>query len=170
MPRSLKRASDRLSATSSRSLEHVDVDGSLVVHAGREHLAAGRRNGRIPQDDLRRDTAHRLDAERQRGDVQQQQIAVAGDENVRLHGRAERHDLVGIELAVRGLAKQLPPSGERAACGSIRRPAQLHRLRGLEVRVRQRLQARASVRSTIGRISASKSARVNRLPRSSVSS
>ena len=36
------------------ALQHVDVDRGLVVDAGREHLAAGRRNRRVAQDDLRR--------------------------------------------------------------------------------------------------------------------
>ena len=108
MPRSLKRASERLSPHQfALALQHVDVDGGLVVGAGREHLAARRRNRRIAQDDLRHHAAQRFDAERQRRHVEQQHLATAADEDVGLHGGAERDDLVGIQFAVRRPAEQL---------------------------------------------------------------
>ena len=135
------------------ALQHVDVDRGLVVDAGREHLAAGRRNRRVAQDDLRHHAAHRLDAERQRRDVEQQHLAVAGDEDVGLHRGAERDDLVGIELAVRRPAEQLlDQRGARAGCASSRRPARLRR----SATARRPASASAwrhgpSVRSTSGR-------------------
>ncbi len=57
--------------------------------------------------DLRPHAAHRLDAERERGHVEQQHLAVAGDEDVGLNGGAERHDLVRVQFAVRRPAEQL---------------------------------------------------------------
>ena len=125
------------------ALQHVDVHGRLVVDGGREHLAAGRRNRRVAQDDLRHHAAHRLDAERERRHVEQQHLAVAGDEDVGLHGGAERDDLVGVQLAVRRPAEQLADQApdERDA----RRAADqddLVDLRRLEARVGERLPAR----------------------------
>jgi hypothetical protein len=89
------------------ALQHVNVDGRLVVDRGREHLAAGGWNRGVAQDDLRHHAAHGLDAERQRRHVEQQHLAVAGDEDVGLHGGAERHHFVRIQLAVRAAAEQL---------------------------------------------------------------
>ncbi len=144
MPRSLKRASERLSATSSRSPCSTWMSTAVWLSTrGREHLAAGRRDRRVAQDDLRRHAAHRLDAERQRRHVEQQHLAVAGDQDVGLHGGAERDDLVGVQLAVRRPAEQLAdqPADERDA----RRAADQHDLvdlRRLEPGVGQRLAAR----------------------------
>ena len=108
MPRSLNRASERQSVGQlTLALQDVDIDRRLVVDAGREHLASARRNRRIAQDDLRHHSAHRLDAEAERCDVEQQHLAPAADQDVGLHRRAQRHDLVGIQLAVRRSTEQL---------------------------------------------------------------
>jgi hypothetical protein len=122
----------------------VDIDRGLVVDAGREHLAAGGRNGGIPQNDLRRDAAHRLDAERERRDIEEQHLAVAGDQNVGLDRGAERHDLVGVELAMRRLAEQFcDQSAHEGNAGGPADQDDLVDLRGVELRVAERLQARA---------------------------
>ncbi len=89
------------------ALQHVDVHGRLVVDRGREHLAAGGRNRRVAHDDFRHHAAHGLDAERERRHVEQQHVAVAGDEDVGLDRRAKRHHLVRIQFAVRRTAEQL---------------------------------------------------------------
>ena len=121
----------------------MDVHGRLVVDERREHLAAGRRNRGVAQDDLRHHAAHRLDAERQRRHVEQQHLAVAGHQDVGLHGGAERDDLVGVQLAVRRPAEQLADQAtdERDA----RRAADEHDLvdlRRAELGVGERLTAR----------------------------
>src|SRR5205814_7826605 len=124
------------------TLDDVDVDAGLVVYAAREHLAPARRDRRVAHDDLRYDAAHRLDAERERRDVEQQHLAAAADENVGLHGGAERHDFVGIQLAVRRPAEQLfdHAAHERDAGGSANEHRFVDILR-LEAGVGQRLPA-----------------------------
>ena len=89
------------------ALHDMDVDAGLIVDARREHLASARRDRRVAHDDLRHHAAHRLDAERERRDVEQEHLAAAADENVGLHGGAEGDDLVWIELAVRLAPEQL---------------------------------------------------------------
>src|SRR3712207_7633287 len=55
-----------------RSLQDVDLDRGLVVLGGREDLALAGRDRRVALDELRHDAALGLDAERQRGHVEQQ--------------------------------------------------------------------------------------------------
>ena len=45
--------------------------------------------------------------ERQRRDVEQQHVGDPAGQDLGLHRRAERHDFVGIELAMRRLAEEL---------------------------------------------------------------
>ena len=115
------------------------------------------------------DAAHRLDAERQRRHVEQQHLAVAGDQDVGLHRGAERDDFVGVQLAVRRPAEQL--ADQAADQRNPRRSADQHDFVDLR-RARGRRRpapggtARACARRS-ARISASNSARVKRLRRSS---
>ena len=51
------------------ALEHVNLDGGLVVGSGRIGFGFFGRNGRVGFDDDVIDTAHGLDAQRQRGHV-----------------------------------------------------------------------------------------------------
>ena len=78
MPRSSKRASERQSATSSRSpcttwMRHR----GLAVLEGGEVLRLGDRDRAVALDDALDQAAHRLEAQRQRDHVEQQQLAVA---------------------------------------------------------------------------------------------
>jgi hypothetical protein len=79
---------------------------------------AGNRRG--PRDDPLDHPAHHLDAERERNHVEQQDVLLQlarARQDVGLDGRADRHDLVGIEARVRGLSEQLRdhPAHERHA-------------------------------------------------------
>ena len=115
MPRSSKRASERQSATSSRSpcttWIAIAVWPSLkVVNSCARAIGIVA----VARNDLLDQPAHRLESERQRDDVEQQPVvaarAVAG-ERVGLDRRAERDHLVGIEIGQRRLAEEL---GDRA--------------------------------------------------------
>ena len=76
----------------------------------------------------------RLDAERQRGDVEQDQVLDVAAQDAALDGGADRHDLVGIDLAVRLLAEDLlhrldhlgvrvwPPTSSTSSIWSARQP------------------------------------------------
>uniref|UniRef100_A0AAG5CQB1 Uncharacterized protein n=1 Tax=Anopheles atroparvus TaxID=41427 RepID=A0AAG5CQB1_ANOAO len=56
------------------TLEHLDQHAGLVVRVGGEGLRLLRRDGGVALDQHRHNTAGRLDTERQRGHVEQQQI------------------------------------------------------------------------------------------------
>ncbi len=124
------------------TLQHMDVHAGLIVDTGREHLASARRNSGVAQDDLRHHAAHRLDAERERRNVEQQHLSPAADQNVRLHRRAQRDDFVGIQLAVRRAGEQLldNPTDERNTGGTADEHRFVNVLR-FETRVRQCLAA-----------------------------
>ena len=110
MPLRSKRANERQSLGEfALALHDVDGDVGLAVDAGGEVLGGAGRDGGVALDDLRDDAAEGLDAERERGDVEQQQVlggraGGAAGEDLRLHGGAEGDHLVGIEFGVRLLA------------------------------------------------------------------
>jgi hypothetical protein len=87
---------------------------------------------------------HCLDAKRQRGHVEQQHLAVAGDEDVGLYAGAQRHHFIRIQLAVRAAAEQF---FDLAAHERYSRRAadqdDLVDLRRLEASIGERLTARA---------------------------
>ena len=86
------------------ALHHMHGQRRLSVAEGGELLRPRRRNRRVARNDLFHQPAHRLQAQRERDDVEQQPVvargAVAGEE-VGLHRRAERDDLVRIEVVER---------------------------------------------------------------------
>ncbi|CAB4873131.1 unannotated protein [freshwater metagenome] len=85
----------------------MDLDRGLVVLGGREDLRLLRRDRCVALDQARHDAALRLDAERQRGDVEQQDVLHVAGEHAGLDRRADGDDLVRIDAAVRLLAGQL---------------------------------------------------------------
>ena len=112
------------------ALQHVDLDLRLVVRRRREGLAALGRDRRVALDQLGRDAAERLDAERERRHVEQEHVLHLAREHAGLDRRADRDDLVRVHAAVRLLAEEAPsrapaPSG----CASSRRPARPRRCR-----------------------------------------
>ena len=89
------------------ALEHVDLDLGLVVVGGRERLRALRRNRRVALDQLRHHAALGLDAEGQRGDVEQQDVLDVAGQHAGLDRGADGDDLVRVDALVRVLAGQL---------------------------------------------------------------
>ena len=85
----------------------MHVDGRLPVHRGREVLLGHGGDRRIARDQHAHDAPQRLDAQGERGDVEQEHVRDPARQDVRLHGGAEGHHLVGIELAVRRLPEEL---------------------------------------------------------------
>ena len=88
------------------ALEDVDLDLALVVRGGREDLRLRGRDRRVPLDEPGHDAAERLDAERQRRDVEQQDVLDLAAEHAGLDRRADRDDLVGVDAPVRLLAAE----------------------------------------------------------------
>ncbi len=89
------------------ALEDVDLDRRLVVLGGREDLRLAGRDRRVALDQLRHHAALGLDAERQRGDVEQQHVLDVAGEHAGLDRGADGDDLIGVDAAVRLLAGQL---------------------------------------------------------------
>ena len=89
------------------ALEDVHLDRGLVVLRGREDLGLLRRDGRVALDELRHHAAPRLDAERERGDVEQEDVLDLALEHAGLKRGADGDDLVGVDALVRVLADDL---------------------------------------------------------------
>ena len=81
------------------SLYDMDIHSGLVVGRGREDLGGPGRDGGIPLDERSRHAAERLDGKRQRGHIQEKDIArsLISRELSALHRRAESHALVRVQ-------------------------------------------------------------------------
>merc|ERR1719217_87378 len=90
------------------ALEHLDRDGRLVVRVGREGLALLGGHRRVARNERRHHLASRLEAERERRHVKQEQVlglrGASAREDGGLHGGAVRHGLVGVDRLGRLLA------------------------------------------------------------------
>ena len=89
------------------TLEHVDLHARLVVLGRREDLRLAGRDRGVALDQLRHHAALGLDAEGQRGHVEQEHVLHVAGEHARLDGGAHGHDLVRVHAAVRVLAGEL---------------------------------------------------------------
>ena len=89
------------------ALQDVDLHARLVVLGGREDLGLAGRDGRVALDQLRHHAALGLDAEGERGDVEQEDVLDVAGQHARLDGGADGHDLVRVDAAVRLLAGEL---------------------------------------------------------------
>ena len=89
------------------ALEDVHLDLGLVVVGGREDLRLLRRDRGVALDQLRHHAALGLDAQRQRGHVEQQDVLDVAGEHAGLDRGADGDDLVGVDALVRVLAGQL---------------------------------------------------------------
>src|SRR6185295_18046604 len=83
------------------ALKNVNVDARLIIDPGREHLRRRSRNRRIAVDDFRDNSAHRLDTEAQRSNVEQKQFAPAAREDIGLDRGAKSDYFIGVEFDVR---------------------------------------------------------------------
>ena len=85
----------------------MDLNARLIVRRRGEHLTLRGRDGRIAVDDLRADTAERLNTERERGDIEEQHVLDLTDQHAALNRRADGYALIGVH-ALRGfLAEDL---------------------------------------------------------------
>ncbi|GIX66395.1 NAD-specific glutamate dehydrogenase [Babesia caballi] len=78
------------------TLVHLDAHLRLVVGGSGEDLALLGRDGRVAVDQPREDAAQSLDTQRERADVQQQQVLDLPLEHAGLNRRAHRHRLVRV--------------------------------------------------------------------------
>jgi len=89
------------------ALVALDLDRGLAVGRRREHFALARRNGRVPLNELGEHAAQRLDAQRQRRDVEQQDVLDFAAQHAALHRGTHRDDFIGVHALVRLFAEQL---------------------------------------------------------------
>ncbi len=87
------------------ALEHADGHGRLVVLGGREDLGLLGRDGGVALDQRGEHTAQGLDAQGQRGHVQQQHVLDVALQNASLNGSAQSHDFIRVHTLVRLLAE-----------------------------------------------------------------
>ena len=105
---------------STLTLVDLDQDTGLVVGVGREDLGLLRRDGGVTLDERRHDTTRRLDTERERCDIEEEEVlsllrSVTGEDGG-LHGGTVRDGLVGVDtlrgLLVEVLLKELLGLGD----------------------------------------------------------
>src|SRR6185369_799502 len=87
------------------ALQDVDGDGGLVVVGGRENLAGLGRDRRVLLDQLGHDATQGFDAERQRGDVEEQHVLDFALQYAALDGGADGDGFIGIDVLARFLAE-----------------------------------------------------------------
>ncbi|EPE99888.1 NAD-specific glutamate dehydrogenase [Rhizobium grahamii CCGE 502] len=89
------------------TLRNADGDGLLVVVGGREGLALLGRDRGVTLDQTGEDATEGLDAERQRGHVEEQNVLDVALENAGLDGGAECDDFIRVDALMRLLTEQL---------------------------------------------------------------
>ena len=91
------------------ALALVDLDRHrrLVVVGRREGLRELGRDGRVLLDHLRHHAAERLDAERERGDVEQQHVLAVAGQDLALDRGADGDRFIGVDVLARLLAEEL---------------------------------------------------------------
>ena len=110
------------------ALEDVHLDARLAVGRRREDLLLLRRDGRVARDHRRHHAAQRLDAERQRRDVEEHHVLHVAGEHARLHRRADaRRPRPGSRPCAAPCRRTSSPSPAPAGCASSRRRARPRR-------------------------------------------
>ena len=89
------------------ALQDVDLHRGLVVLGRGERLRLLGRDRRVALDELGHHAALGLDAEGERGDVEQQDVLDLAGQHAGLDAGADGHDLVGVDAAVRVLAREV---------------------------------------------------------------
>ena len=129
------------------ALQHLDLHRRLVVVGGREHLRTLHRDRAVALDELRHDLTLGLDAERQRRDVEQQDVLDVALQHAGLDRRTGRNRLVGVDALVRLLAGELVHEvGDRGHARAAADEDHVVDLRLVEPGVPDRLLERAAAR------------------------
>ena len=140
MPASWKRPSVRLSAAIGRSPCSTWISTAVWLSAAVEKISLFCVGMVVLRSmSFGHDTAQRLDAQRQRGDVEQEDVLHVAGQHAALNGRADGDDFVRVDALVRLLAEDsLHQLLDDAACASIRRRARTSSMSlGCQLRVRR---------------------------------
>ena len=125
------------------ALQDVHLHRGLAVGGGGENLALAGGDGGVARDQRGHHAAQRLDAERERGDVEQQHVLHFARQHARLHRRAHPHHFVGVDALVRlALEEFLHHLLHPRDAGGAAHQHHFVNLAGLEPGVFQRLLAR----------------------------
>ncbi|ABV14455.1 hypothetical protein CKO_03372 [Citrobacter koseri ATCC BAA-895] len=89
------------------TLQHMDGYRRLVVFRGREHLAVLGRDSGVFADQRRHYAAHGFDTQRQRGNVQQQNVFHITGQYAALHRCANSNSFVRVNVFTRFFTKEL---------------------------------------------------------------
>jgi hypothetical protein len=120
------------------ALQHVDLHAGLVVAGRAEGLALLGGDGGVGLDQLGHHTAHGLDAEAQRGNVQQQHVLHFTGEHAALDGGAHGHHFVRVHALAGLFAEEfLHRLLDRRDAGAAAHQDHLIDLAGLQARVLQ---------------------------------
>src|SRR5205814_4546853 len=85
-----------------------DLHRRLIVVSRGEGLALFRRDRGVARNEHGGNSTERLDAERERSDVEQQNVFLLAGKDRTLDRSADRHDFVRVHALVRLLAEELP--------------------------------------------------------------
>ena len=96
-----------MSRTSSLTLVDLDLDSALEVSSGGEDLGLLGGDSGVTVDQTGEDTTEGLDTERQRRDVEEENVGLLTAENTCLNRGSESDDFVRIYRLVRVLAEVL---------------------------------------------------------------
>ncbi|BBG29039.1 hypothetical protein ZBT109_0241 [Zymobacter palmae] len=83
------------------TLQHVNGHGRLVIFCGREDLRFLGRDRRVLLDDRRHDTTHRFDTQRQRGNVEQQDVFDIAAQNTTLDRSTQCYGFIRVDVFAR---------------------------------------------------------------------
>ncbi|KFC13972.1 NAD-specific glutamate dehydrogenase [Cutibacterium acnes HL202PA1] len=115
------------------TLEYLDHHRRLIVLSSSEHLRTLGRDGGVALDDLGHHAALGLNAEAQRGDVEEQYIFDLTLQHTGLQGGAEGHNLIGVDALVRILTSEfLDELGDSGHTGRTTNEDDLVDLRDVE--------------------------------------
>jgi hypothetical protein len=89
------------------ALEHVDFHAGLIVAGGGENFRFARRDRGVALDQLGEHATERLDAERERGHVEQEHVLHFALEHAALDAGADGDDFVRVHALMRSLVDQL---------------------------------------------------------------
>ena len=88
------------------ALQNVDFNAGLVVSSSGEDLALLGGDGGVALNDLGANAAQSLNAQAQRGNIQQQQTLNVALQNTALDGSADSNTFIGVDALERLFAKE----------------------------------------------------------------
>ena len=148
------------------ALQDVDLNAGLVISRSGEDLALLGGDGGVAVNDLGADAAQSLNAQAQRGNVEQQQTLDVALQNAALDGSADSNALIGVDALERLAAQFLLDSVVNGRdTGGAADHQDLSQVGSLQAGIGQSLADGVMVRSTRSAVSSLNLARVSVMSR-----